>query len=66
MKPSMIGAAATALAATAGAQNVDFNSDAVGAPPSGWTCGVTGRGAPKWAIAPDEECRAAVERSPGA
>jgi hypothetical protein len=55
MNPSMIGAAATALVATAGAQSVDFSGEAVGAPPSGWACGVTGRGAPKWAVAPDDE-----------
>jgi hypothetical protein len=60
MKPSMIGAAAAALAATAGAQAVDFSADAVGAMPSGWTCGVTGRGAPKWAIAPDAETKGNV------
>ncbi|HZW76227.1 MAG TPA: hypothetical protein VFF43_21925 [Caldimonas sp.] len=60
MKPSVIGAAATALAATASAQSVDFNSEAVGTPPSGWSCGVTGRGAPKWVIAPDQESKGHV------
>jgi hypothetical protein len=55
MKPSMIGAAAASLAATAGAQNVDFNGDAPGVLPCGWTCGVTGRGSPKWAVALTEE-----------
>ena len=55
MKPSIIGAAAAAVAATAVAQTFDFNADPFGAPPSGWTCGVTGRGSPKWAVAADLE-----------
>ena len=29
---------------------IDFNADAVGTTPAGWTCGVTGKGAPKWTI----------------
>ena len=33
------------------AQTVNFDADAVGAAPSGWTCGVTGRGSPRWAVA---------------
>jgi hypothetical protein len=57
MKPSIIGAAAAALAATAGAQTVDFNGDAAGALPAGWTCGVTGRGSPKWAVAQDADAK---------
>jgi hypothetical protein len=35
------------------AQTINFDSDAVGAVPAGWTCGVTGRGSPKWAVAQD-------------
>jgi len=35
------------------AQVVNFDSDAVGSVPAGWTCGVTGRGAPLWAVAAD-------------
>ena len=42
------------LASTAAlAQTVNFDSDAVGAAPSGWTCGVTGRGSPHWVVAAD-------------
>src|SRR5216110_1526043 len=42
------------LASTAAlAQTVNFDSDAVGAAPAGWTCGVTGRGSPRWAVAAD-------------
>ena len=55
MKPSIIGAAAAAFAATAVAQTLDFSADPVGAPPAGWTCGVTGRGSPKWAVTADPE-----------
>ena len=29
---------------------IDFNADAVGTTPAGWTCGVTGKGTPKWTI----------------
>jgi 3-keto-disaccharide hydrolase len=32
-----------------------FEGDAVGAPPPGWTCGVTGKGAPRWLVATDKE-----------
>jgi hypothetical protein len=60
MKPTLVGAAAAALAATAVAQTVDFNADAVGSPPSGWTCGVTGKGTPKWAVTPDPETKGNV------
>jgi hypothetical protein len=31
-----------------------FEGDA-GAPPAGWTCGVTGKGAPRWLVATDKE-----------
>jgi hypothetical protein len=46
---------ATALAsAGALAQTViDFDADAVGAVPAGWSCGVTGRGNPRWAVVAD-------------
>jgi hypothetical protein len=32
------------------AANIDFNTDHVGQAPAGWTCGATGRGAPKWTV----------------
>ena len=28
----------------------NFNQAAIGAPPAGWTCGVTGRGSPRWQV----------------
>lgn len=36
------------------AETINFDADATGALPSGWKCGVTGRGSPKWAIEKDE------------
>ena len=44
---------ALALAANAYAQDANFDGDAVGAPPAGWTCGVTGQGTPQWAVTAD-------------
>ena len=32
------------------ADTISFDSDVVGRPPSGWTCGATGRGSPKWTV----------------
>jgi hypothetical protein len=50
------GMALAALAMSAQAETTGFDKDAVGAPPAGWTAGVTGRGTPRWT----------VERDPGA
>ena len=36
------------------AQSVDFDGDAVGAPPKGWTVTMTGRGTPKWTVERDD------------
>ena len=47
---AVMGVAGAALAATAAAQTLHFDNDASGAPPPGWTCGVTGRGNPKWTV----------------
>ena len=60
MKPSIVSAAAAAMAATAVAQTVDFSGEAVGSTPTGWLCGVTGRGTPKWAVAADPEVKGNV------
>ena len=35
------------------AETDNFDSAQVGATPADWTCGVTGRGAPKWAVEAD-------------
>jgi len=41
-------------ASVAAAQPVDFNGDAVGSPPKGWTISMTGKGAPKWTVERDD------------
>ena len=35
------------------AETINFDHDKPGSVPAGWTAGVTGRGAPKWAVEPD-------------
>jgi len=40
-------------ASAAWADTIDFDALPAGAAPSGWTCGVTGRGAPKWQVEAD-------------
>lgn len=35
------------------AATINFDQDTVGATPSGWRCGVTGRGAPQWSVEAD-------------
>src|SRR5437762_3252026 len=46
--------ASTVFATTAAiAQSVSFDGDRIGSAPAGWTCGVTGRGSPHWAVAAD-------------
>jgi hypothetical protein len=51
MKQTMISiAAAAASAALAGAQTIRFDNEPTGAAPAGWTCGVTGRGSPRWTV----------------
>ena len=39
--------------ATAYAETINFDRDEVGKVPAGWTAGVTGRGAPRWAVEAD-------------
>ena len=43
----------TLISAAAAAQTAGFDSDSVGALPSGWRAGVTGRGSPKWTVEAD-------------
>ena len=46
--------ASTLLAAGVSmAQTVSFDKDRTGVPPADWTCGVTGRGTPRWTVEPD-------------
>src|SRR5205085_338925 len=53
MNKPLVSIAAVALAAGASAQSFDFNNDEVGSTPRGWSCGVTGKGAPVWRVAAD-------------
>jgi hypothetical protein len=54
MKQSCV-ALATIFAATAShAETINFDNDPPGSLPAAWEQGVTGRGAAKWAVAPDE------------
>ena len=53
MKSGVIGIATAAVSALAGARSFRFDDLAIGAAPSGWNCGVTGRGSPKWTIERD-------------
>src|SRR5207249_467719 len=53
MDKSVLGAALAAIVMSAHAETVNFDRDPVGAAPSGWTCGVTGRGNPRWTVEAD-------------
>jgi hypothetical protein len=45
--------AGAAIAMSAYAETVNFDRDPVGAAPPGWTCGVTGKGSPRWTVEAD-------------
>jgi hypothetical protein len=47
------GLVASLVSGLVAVQTADFNADRVGAAPGGWTCGVTGRGSPRWQVAAD-------------
>ena len=40
---------------------VDFEADAIGSPPAGWTTGVTGKGNPKWTVETDRTAPAGTK-----
>ena len=44
---------AVCCSATAMADTISFDADAVGQPPAGWTCGATGRGSARWTVEAD-------------
>jgi len=52
MKPRRV-ALALLWGINAMAAPINFDADAIGQPPAGWTCGATGKGAPRWAVSPD-------------
>ena len=53
MKKASIGLLASLVSTAVLAQAFNFDSDAAGAPPAGWTCGSTGGGAPRWLAGTD-------------
>ena len=53
MKQSILILVMSLFAVDAMAEIIGFDQDQIGAPPAGWTCGVTGRGSPKWTVEAD-------------
>ena len=53
MKKACITAASIFAASAAFAETINFDSDSPGALPAGWEQGVTGKGAPRWAVKAD-------------
>ena len=52
-KKGVLLAATLCSASFTGAALIDFEADAVGQAPGGWTCAATGKGAPKWTVEVD-------------
>ncbi len=50
MKTAIAMASALLATGVSTAQTANFDKDPVGVPPADWTCGVTGRGRPHWAV----------------
>jgi hypothetical protein len=42
------------IAMNATAETISFEGQTAGSPPRGWTCGATGKGAPRWSIEADD------------
>jgi hypothetical protein len=53
MKAVLISALAAMISMNANAESANFDADKPGSLPTGWSAGVTGRGAPKWTVEPD-------------
>ena len=53
MSKKSIGLVASVMSTAVLAQTVNFDSDPVDFAPTGWTCGVTGRGTPRWSVIAD-------------
>lgn len=53
MKQNILILVMSLFAVDAMAEIIGFDQDRIGAPPAGWTCGVTGRGLPKWTVEAD-------------
>jgi len=50
---SVLCVAVGCLSAAVMADTIDFSAGVVGQAPPGWTCGTTGRGAPRWTVESD-------------
>jgi hypothetical protein len=50
MKTLIVSAGLAVFACHAAGEAINFDSDEAGKPPSGWTCGTTGKGNPRWAV----------------
>ncbi len=59
MKGAIMVALTVLAASAAHAETENFDKDKPGAAPAGWSCGVTGRGSPKWAVAADSSAPSA-------
>jgi len=53
MKTTITMASTLLAAGVSVAQTVSFDKDPIGVPPADWTCGVTGRGTPRWTVESD-------------
>jgi hypothetical protein len=53
MRTPLLLAALSAAAPPASSAAVSFDNDVAGQPPSGWTCGRTGKGTPRWTVEAD-------------
>src|SRR5450432_3654302 len=53
MMRSLLCVALLCVSVNAMADATSFDTDPVGQPPAGWTCGATGRGNPKWTVEAD-------------
>jgi hypothetical protein len=53
MKRILLMLISSLFASAAPAETIGFDQDSTGAVPASWTCGVTGRGSPKWAVEAD-------------
>ena len=53
MKQTILILVTSLFAGTAMAETNGFDQDTIGSIPAGWTCGVTGRGSPKWTVETD-------------
>jgi hypothetical protein len=54
MKTTLLFAGLLAAAPPLLGATISFESDVVGQPPAGWTCGTTGKGSPCWTVARDD------------